>query len=411
MQSKPTRWPYVAAGFVMLISLSTLYAWSIFRAPFTALYPSWTATDLSLNFTICMTTYCVGGFLGGKLSAKASKRVSVLVSAGLMLLSFNLLSLLPAGDPAAAKLMLYLFYGCLCGLGTGVGYNAIIGTVMSWFPDKGGRVSGFLLMGFGMGSMLMAQIANTLVGSFGLLPAFRILGFGVAAVLFLGSFFMVMPPSGVVLPPAPSVDAPGGGRELTSSQMLRTASFWVYFAWNLCFSASGLLVYNSAAGIAVWYGAAAILGLVVSLSNGLGRLVIGTLMDRFGGRFCMFLCDIAVLAAGGILVAGALSKNAVLVFLGMLVIGACFGMGITISANVVRTLYGSRYYDVNFSLTIFCSVPASFLGPLVSGALQDRSGGDYTSTFVMVVVFGVVATLANFLLDAVVKRESSVPGK
>ena len=57
-------------GTVMMLCLGTLYAWSIFRAPFQAAYPDWTASDLSLNFTISMVCYCIGGFLGGRLFQK-----------------------------------------------------------------------------------------------------------------------------------------------------------------------------------------------------------------------------------------------------------------------------------------------------------------------------------------------------
>ena len=68
-----TRWLRVAVGTVMMLCLGTLYAWSIFRAPFGALYPSWTTADLSMNFTISMVCYSAGGFLGGKLSKKPTK--------------------------------------------------------------------------------------------------------------------------------------------------------------------------------------------------------------------------------------------------------------------------------------------------------------------------------------------------
>ena len=67
-----TRWLRVAVGTVMMLCLGTLYAWSIFRDPFQAAYPDWTASDLSLNFTISMVCYCIGGFLGGRLFKRLS---------------------------------------------------------------------------------------------------------------------------------------------------------------------------------------------------------------------------------------------------------------------------------------------------------------------------------------------------
>ena len=40
-----TRWSYVVIGTVMMLCLGTLYAWSIFRDPFQAAYPDWTASE------------------------------------------------------------------------------------------------------------------------------------------------------------------------------------------------------------------------------------------------------------------------------------------------------------------------------------------------------------------------------
>lgn len=83
-----TRWLRVAVGTVMMLCLGTLYAWSIFRAPFGALYPSWTTADLSMNFTISMVCYSAGGFLGGKLSKKTSNTVTALAAAVLIFAGF-----------------------------------------------------------------------------------------------------------------------------------------------------------------------------------------------------------------------------------------------------------------------------------------------------------------------------------
>ena len=111
-----TRWLRVAVGTVMMLCLGTLYAWSIFRAPFGALYPSWTTADLSMNFTISMVCYSAGGFLGGKLSKKTSNTVTALAAAVLIFAGFLGVSWLSA-DPETAKVQLYLFYGVLSGLG------------------------------------------------------------------------------------------------------------------------------------------------------------------------------------------------------------------------------------------------------------------------------------------------------
>ena len=153
---------------------------------------------------------------------------------------------------------------------------------------------------------------------------------------------------------------------------------------------SGLLVINSAANIASYSGAAAILGLLLSVFNGASRIPFGVLVDRFGRKKVMLLANGFLLLCGLLLTAGGLTHSAVLVLVGMLIMGICYGNSVTIGTLVIRQFYGKEHYAVNLSLVNCCAVPASFIGPLISSALQEASGGDYTTTFLMVLVFAVL---------------------
>lgn len=82
---------------------------------------------------------------------------------------------------------------------------------------------------------------------------------------------------------------------------------------------------------------------------------------------------------------------------GMLLMGVCYGGGITISAALIRQLYGSKHYASNFSVCNLCLIPASILGPMLSAVLQDASGG-YWTTFLMVVILGVVTMGMNLFI-------------
>lgn len=385
-----TRWSYVVIGTVMMLCLGTLYAWSIFRDPFQAAYPDWTASDLSLNFTISMVCYCIGGFLGGKLSRRTSNTVTALAAAGLIFVGFWGVSCLPAGDSVSAKGLLYLFYGVCSGLGTGLGYNAILTGAAGWFPDKNGLATGILLTGFGLGTMLIGQLANALIPQIGLSAVFRLFAVCILVILAAGARFVRLPGPDVVLPPPPATAQVEGQRDYTPGEMLRRPSFWIFFTWNLLMCSSGLLVINSAANIASYYGAAAILGLLLSVFNGASRIPFGVLVDRFGRKKVMLLANGFLLLCGLLLTAGGLTHSAVLVLVGMLIMGICYGNSVTIGTLVIRQFYGKEHYAVNLSLVNCCAVPASFIGPLISSALQEASGGDYTTTFLMVLVFAVL---------------------
>lgn len=392
---KNNRWLRVAVGTVMMLSLGTLYAWSIFRAPFGAAYPEWTTPDLSLNFTISMVCYCIGGFLGGKLSKRTSNTVTACAAALLILVGFWGVSMLPS-EPGRAKWMLYVFYGVLSGLGTGLGYNAIVSGVSGWFPDKTGLATGVMLTGFGLGTMVIGQLSNVLIPVLGLPVLFRVFAVTIAVILAAGSPMVHLPEPDAVRLRAPDGVQPEEQRSYTSGEMLRRPSFWILFLWNMLMCSSGLLVINAAANIASYYGAAAVLGLLLSVFNGLSRLPFGVLVDKFGRKAVMLLANCLLLVAGGLLTLGALSHSAPLVLAGMLVVGVCYGNSVTIGTLVIRQFYGSAHYATNLAIVNCCAVPASFIGPMISSALQEAASGDYLTTFLCVLAFGVVDLLVGF---------------
>ncbi len=49
-----------------------------------------------------------------------------------------------------ALVLIYLFYGCIMGIGLGVGYLTPVKTLMLWFKDNKGLATGISIMGFGL---------------------------------------------------------------------------------------------------------------------------------------------------------------------------------------------------------------------------------------------------------------------
>lgn len=385
------------AGVILMLFLGAMYAWSYFKVALGAAYSGWSQTQITFNFTLMMSCFCIGGLLAGKVLVRLSKRVQLTLAAALTAAGFLGASLLPA-RPEAALVQLYLCYGLLNGLGTGIAYNAVLSGIPPWFPDCPGLISGALLMGMGLGALLLGNVAAVLVAAFGLSVTFRAFAAAMLIVLLAGSCFVRLPGRENELP-EPKTDASGGsGKDFTTAQMLRRPTFWVYFLWNICLSAGGMLVINSASSITVYYGLAAVIGLVVSVFNGLGRLAVGACMDRLGWKGTMLLINGVLIASGLLLLAGDRSGSGLVVLAGMLLMGVCYGGGITISAALIRQLYGGTYYAANFSVCNLCSIPASILGPMLSAALQDAAGGGYYTTFLMVLALGAATLGMNFFI-------------
>lgn len=389
---------FVVSGTMMMLFLGTIYAWSYFKSALSDVFPMWNDKQLSFNFTVMMICFAFGALLGGKLTKSIRHRYLAIVSGGLMFIGFFVISFLPANNPAVALPLLYIFYGGFTGLGVGIGYNVVLSGVNCWFPDKDGFISGVLLTGFGFSSLIIGNAADLMLRSMDIFTVFRILGV-VCAVIVIG-FGMVIrtPDAGTQLPPAKKKAAIEGGREYTTGEMLRRPTFWIYFVWNICMSATGMLVINNASSISKVFGAAATVGLIVSVFNSGGRLAIGLSMDKLGWKATMFIANGAIIAAGVLMTLGNAVSGFALVFIGMLMAGVCYGGGVTIQASLIRTFYGNKNYAVNFSTCNLAMIPAAFIGPMISAALIDASGGAFGSTFVMVIIMGCVSLVLNLLI-------------
>lgn len=388
---RQSRWLKAFVGVLLMLVLSAMYAWSYFRVALGAAYPSWSQTQITLNFTILMSCFCLGGLAAGRVLKGWSKSIQLVCSGVLIGIGFFGVSLLP-NQSGTALVQLYLCYGVLTGLGTGIAYNAVLSGIQPWFPDQPGLISGVLLMGMGFGTLLLGNAAAVLIPAVGLSNTFRIFAVAALAILCLCAPVIRLPE---ILPHTDQPVEESDATDFTTGQMLRRPSFWLYFLWNILLSAAGMLVINSASAIALFYGLAAVIGLLVSVCNGLGRLLIGSCMDHLGWKGTMFLNNGILLISGILLCFGDQAGGAIVVLIGMLFMGICYGGGITISAALIRQLYGSKHYASNFSVCNLCLIPASIIGPMISASLQDGSG-TYWSTFVMVVILGVVTAILNF---------------
>ena len=391
----------ICVGTLAYFFLGVMYVWSVLRIELNAVFSEYTAAQLSLCFTLMMSTFCVGGFLGGKLVQKKSPAYSLRIASALVLIGYFGASMMRYFEAGAAIRLLYISYSVAGGFGIGMAYNALLANIAPWFPEKFGLVTGVMMMGMGLSSLVFAFVIETVCPVIGIFNVFLALGIAVSAVLLISSFVVKKPP--VAVQKNSSEDT--GIVSKTPRQMMSTASFWLYFVWNVFAGCSGLLVINSAANIASYFGLAASLGMVISIFNGCGRPVVGHLVDRLGQFKAMGLINIMLLAAAAMLIISDISGISALMFVGMILVGIVYGGGSTVASKVISELYGPKYFGVNHSISNFCVIAASFVGPYLSGILQDRSGGGFTSTFYMLLVISLVMLVLIGLLIAAVRHE------
>jgi OFA family oxalate/formate antiporter-like MFS transporter len=401
----------------MLLFIGLIYGWSIFRDPLGAVFTDWGKTQLSMPFTLSIIFFCTGGFVGGKLTQRFKVRTVVLIAAAFVFAGFFLLSvLLDQENPGGSLVALNALYGVLVGFGVGIAYNSILSSITAWFPGQTGLASGILLFGFGVGALVFAGFVTMLVAMMDIFRTFAALGVVVAAVLVVGSLIIKRPetPAAAKTPPAGKADEgkPGEGAAATATgkaapardyalgETVRTGTFWILFVWNIAICAGGLLVIGSAAQIAGAFGAIATLGLIVSVFNGIGRPINGILYDKIGRMKAMMFCTGVMILAGVMLLLAALTGSAVLVFIGLPLIGISYGGSPTLLSASSAGFFGRKYFAVNFATASFSLAPAAVIGPIIAAKLQESAGGAYNTTFIMLLALAVVALLLNLALTA-----------
>ena len=384
-----SRTTALIAGTAMLLINGVIYAWSIYSMPFGAGF-GWSNAQLGACFTVMLASFCLGGVFGGAVANRRGVRVSIPIGGILGCVGFVLCMFLQA------HLIWLLFVSfAISGIGVGFVYNGVISAVVPRFPDKKGLASGVLLMGFGASSLVLGGLASRLIAS----PGFGWhLTYILTGALLLAAAFIGLP---FVLPPRVDRDthAAAPARGLTPRQMLRTKRFWLLFGSAVIGTGFGSGLIAHASYIFVEGGAsesvAALAVGLVSVMNGLGRIVFGMLNDRCGFRISL-LADAVLYIAAGLIAALVLGSSAVVLVVVMMLIGACYGAVPTISASLAEEFFGPAHYGRNLGIVNLSILVGSFAST-AAGAIQT-STGSYAQAFYLFVGLEAVALVLILLL-------------
>lgn len=394
------RWMYLAIGVIAMLFAGVLYTWSVIKAPLAAEF-GWGASELALNFTLAMSFFCVGGLLGAKIYKNAGNRIALMIAGVLSALGFVLTAFLNN----VPVWMLYITYGVVASLGIGIAYNVLIATISAWFPDKKGLCSGCLMMGFGASALILGNVANALFKSaLGWRTTYIILGIAIGIVLIL-SGLLLKKPDGQIVFPKPKVSKSAKTEEFerkdyTSGQMLCRPSFWMAFICISFLAAVGSSVISFAKDLALSVNAVESLAVslvgVLSVCNGLGRIITGALFDSIGRRKTMLFANVLTIGAASVVLLAVSVGSLPLCIAGLCLTGISYGACPTITAAFTSSFFGMKHFSNNMALMTFTVMGGSLIAT-VSNKILEVTGG-YTATFMMLLGLSFVALLLNVFI-------------
>ena len=400
-QKLSIRWTYLIVGIITMLFAGVLYAWSILKSPLSAEF-GWSPSELALNFTLAMTFFCIGGLLGAQLSKRLGHRMA-LISAGVLSAAGFILTALLNNVSVA---MLYVTYGALAGIGIGIAYNVVIATVSAWFPDKKGLCSGCLMMGFGASALVLGNVADVMFKStVGWRVTYVALGVAILVVLVLAAVILKTPGAEVVFSRADSSSKPvpeevSEKQEFTSGQMLCRPSFWMAFICISFLAAVGSSVISFAKDLVLSVNAPETLAVslvgVLSVCNGLGRIITGAVFDIIGCRKTMLCANALTIGAAAVTLMAVYVNSLALCIVGVCLTGMSYGACPTITAAFTSSFFGMKNFSNNMALMTFTVMVGSFVAT-ASNTVLEATGG-YTATFVMLLSLTFVALVLNIFI-------------
>ncbi len=391
------KWTRAAIPALLIhCSIGTVYCWSTFKQ--------------AIAEQIGMSTFAVGWafslaiFFLGMSAAFAGKIVemnihrSSLISAicfTVGMLGTGLTIYLFKG--VLALILIYIFYGCIMGIGLGIGYLTPVKTLMLWFKDNKGLATGISIMGFGLAKAIATPIMELLQNKLGISPMFWILGAIYFVMMFAGHKLLKKPEGWV--------EDKTTNDSFKVSSMFKNKTFigiWLIFYINIhcglmLITYEKQLLNEKFAGLAILAAVVSIVPSVTAICNALGRIGYSTVSDKMKDRAtvygiiflsCVLLCGLSAIFSGSGFIIIAL----------LMVINLGYGGGFSTLPALLESRFGMKNISKIHGLSLSAWAVAGITGNNLSEIILSHTNNNYTVIIITAMALYAVAGVIYFLM-------------
>ena len=368
----------VGSFFTQFIIVGMLFTYGVLMTELEKEF-GWSRTILS---TIGAAGWLAWGILaipGGYLNDRLGPRIVLGVNGFIFGIGFILFSI---SNEIWHLLLIFLFF---IGVGLSTHDISTLSTIAKWFDSKRGLMTSIAKIGTAMGQIVMPPLIAILILSFGWRTATFYLGIAASVGLVLAASIVTAPET--------------SGRKAASEKpiveisdknvfkLLAFCQFCVFFAMFTTMThiaAHGLNVGLSLENSA-W------LLSIIGFSSIFGRLSIGILADRLGGKTTYIVCLLPMTIA---LLTIPFTENILFIYILLFLYGFSHGGHFTIAPFIIAENFGLKNLGAVFGKITFFGAIGSVSGPIVAGAIFDYSQSYYYA-FLLV---GVLASICVFSL-------------
>jgi MFS family permease len=393
-----------AAAVVMMLNFGTLYSFGVFFKPLLAEF-GWSRAETSGAFSLSFFVQGLMGIPMGRLNDRYGPRLvtalcGVLLGGGFILMSF-----------VKEMWQLYILYGIVIAAGVS-GSVAMMAIPSRWFVKRRGLMTGIVISGVGVGTVIMPPVANALIDTIQWRNSY--VAIGVAALLMMVgvAFFLKKEPKQMGLTAygddgTHAFRSFGSGVDYSFGKAFRTAQFWMlgilFFFHTYCVQTIMAHVALYAQGTGLSTEAAAGVISVVGGASIAGRILMGTMVDRFGSR-PILTANFLIKTAALVLLVFARSELTFILF--AIIFGFGYGGAAVAHTPMIADLFGLTALSSILAGVSLIGTTGAASGPVVAGWIFDVTGA-YFWAFISCIAL----SLFGFILAMFLHPVESQPKK
>ncbi len=399
------RWLVLVASCLINLCIGALYAWSVFVSPMAAHItevqtakglPAVAVSDLAIVFSIANMLGPITMIFGGKLVRTIGPRMVIMIGG----VWFGL-GMLICGFASSVPVLVFGF-GICCGLAVGMAYGCTVSNCVKFFPDKRGLVGGIATASYGCSSVIVPLIANAIMTKTDVSAAFKILGIAIVVIVLAASIFVLPCPDGFV--PDGYVQSAGtakaSGKDYTWKEMISSKEFYVMIVLMCCGAFMGMMIISQASPIAqnqvaMDAAGAAVAVSVLALFNTGGRIIGGFISDLIGQINTLTI--LLVFAIAGLFLLVITGEGSVATFyLGICILGICFGGFMGIYPGFTNQKFGAKYSSVNYGIMFIGFAFSGFFAPITIGKIFAATG-TFTAAYFVAIALAALGIVLTFV--------------
>lgn len=368
------KWVRAAIPALLLHScIGSVYCWSLLKADIATLMQC-PVSSIEFAFSLAIFFLGMSAAFGGRFVEKnvtlATITSGLFFSAGLLVTIFSI-NLRDVN-------LLMLGYGCLMGVGLGIGYLAPVKTLMLWFSEHKGLATGIAISGFGLSKVLFSPFiewCNTAYGvktTLGLMCAISVVSIGLAALLIKKPLHWKEPKTPFKIQEY--------YRVLQNPTYIK---IWIVFYLNIT---CGLALIAFEKSIATDIGIAniALLASATAFFNTAGRFFYSMSSDYTQRKETIY--KIIFASSLFVMVLASVSYTLIPVVVMLMTVNAGYGGGFSTLPSLLQSKFGMEKISTIHGLALSAWAWAGLSGNQLSNLVINTLGCDYVVLFVALAV-------------------------